>query len=172
MRKAVGQASLPASRRPRRLSFIFRGRKKADPQPVMPAPLPTSHSPLPALLLFFLLPLLIAGDWPRFRGPNGSGVSPESKDMPAEYGPGKNVLWKVALPAGYSSPTITADKVFITAFEKDVLYTIALDRKSGKILWRHEGPKGRPIPKRGVNTPVSPTPATDGRNVYVFFESF
>ena len=33
-----------------------------------------------------LLVLLAGTDWPRFRGPNGSGISTESKDMPAEYG--------------------------------------------------------------------------------------
>lgn len=123
-------------------------------------------------LFVFLLPLgLWATDWPRFRGPNGSGVSLESRDMPAEYSPDQNVLWKAPLPPGYSSPTLGGGNVFITAYEKDTLYTIALDRKTGKILWRHEAPPGRPIPKRGVNTPVSPTPITDGRNVYVFFES-
>ncbi|HWZ31175.1 MAG TPA: PQQ-binding-like beta-propeller repeat protein [Bryobacteraceae bacterium] len=122
------------------------------------------------LLITAFIPLLLAGsDWTRFRGPNGSGVSSESKDMPAEYGD-KNLVWKIALPAGYSSPILAGDKVFVTAYDKDALYAMALDRKTGKVLWRRESTKNWPIPNRGVNTPVSPTPVSDGKNVYLFFE--
>ena len=42
---------------------------------------------------------LDASDWPRFRGPNGSGVA-ETTGLPADIGPAKNVLWKTALPRG------------------------------------------------------------------------
>ena len=38
-----------------------------------------------------------AGDWPRFRGPNGSGIS-DSTELPVEFGPQKNLLWKVKVP--------------------------------------------------------------------------
>ena len=34
-------------------------------------------------------------NWPRFRGPNGSGVS-ESRDLPVEFGPSKNLAWRKA----------------------------------------------------------------------------
>ncbi len=119
----------------------------------------------------FLFPLcLIAADWSRFRGPNGTGVS-DAKDLPLEYGPNKNVIWKTELAGGYSSPVIGGDKIFVTAFEKEDLYTIAIDRASGRILWKQLAPRERALTKYGVNTPVSPTPATDGQNVYVFFET-
>ncbi len=119
-----------------------------------------------------IFPLLLSAvDWPGFRGPNGSGVS-DSKDLPAAYGPEENVIWKIALPPGYSSPVVAGDRIFVTAFEKDVLSTIAINRKTGKELWKREAPHDRAFPKYGVNTPVSPTPVTDGENVYVFFETF
>jgi outer membrane protein assembly factor BamB len=122
-------------------------------------------------LVVLLLPLcLFASDWTRFRGPNGTGVS-DSKDLPLEYGPAHNVIWKVDLLPGYSSPVVGDDRIFVTGFEKDDLYTIAIDRKSGKTLWRQLAPRQRPLTKYGVNTPVSPTPVTDGKNVYVFFET-
>src|SRR5262245_43329798 len=46
--------------------------------------------------------------WPRFRGPNGSGVADHAKP-PVEFGPDKNVKWKVPVPSGLSSPIIAAD---------------------------------------------------------------
>lgn len=107
--------------------------------------------------------------WTRFRGPNGSGVA-ETTGLPAEFGPEKNVIWKTPLLPGYSSPVLTADKIFLTGHDKKKLYTLALDRKTGKILWQTEAPAEGTL--RGVNTPVSPSAVTDGANVYVFFESF
>ena len=41
--------------------------------------------------------------WPQFRGPNGSGVA-EGQKTPVEFGPEKNVKWKVPAPSGLSSP--------------------------------------------------------------------
>src|SRR6185295_13410062 len=75
---------------------------------------------------------LFGADWGRFRGPNGSGVAADAKNLPLEYGPTKNVVWKIDLPGGYSSPVIGDDAIFLTGFEKEDLYTIALDRKTGK----------------------------------------
>ena len=66
---------------------------------------------------------------------------------------------------------VAGDRIFVTAFEKDVLSTIAIERKTGKIVWKREASHERPFPKYGVNSPVSPTPVTDGENVYVFFET-
>jgi outer membrane protein assembly factor BamB len=41
------------------------------------------------------LPLL-AADWPRFRGPDGSGVSTE-KGLPVSWSAKENVVWKTDL---------------------------------------------------------------------------
>ena len=37
-------------------------------------------------------------DWMRYRGPNGSGVNPDGKEVPLEWDAGKNTKWRVALP--------------------------------------------------------------------------
>ncbi len=110
-----------------------------------------------------------AAEWPQFRGVNGTGVSAATR-LPVEFGPSKNVVWKTELPAGHSSPVIDGDRIFLTGAEggkpKDVdrqkivdeggkLFTICLERHSGKILWRRE---------------VSPV--VDGKNVYVFFGDY
>jgi outer membrane protein assembly factor BamB len=116
--------------------------------------------------------LVLAGDWPQFRGPNASGISEETK-LPLEFGPDRNVVWKTALPPGHSSPSIMGDKIFLTAVEGDKLFTIALQRSTGRILWRRAAPRPRIQEiQRPANGPVSATPATDGQNAYVFFADF
>ena len=112
-----------------------------------------------------------AADWPQFRGPNAFGVS-DTTGLPTEFGPGKNVLWKTPLPPGHSSPVLSADQIFVTAFEGDRLYVIALDRATGRILWRREVSRPRKQKLHTSNSPASPSVATDGRNAYAFFTDF
>ena len=57
-----------------------------------------------------------AADWMQFRGPNGSGVG-DATELPARFGPEKNVVWKTPVPWGYSSPVIARDMIFITGAE-------------------------------------------------------
>ena len=110
-------------------------------------------------------------DWPRFRGPNGSGVG-ESAGLPVEFGPGKNVAWKAAVPFGQSSPVVAGGRVFLTASEGGALLTLAFDLKTGKELWRRPLRPAALRPIYKANDPASPTPATDGSSVYVFFQDF
>ena len=112
-----------------------------------------------------------AEDWTQFRGPNGSGVS-TSKGVPETFGPTKNVIWKTALPPGHSSPVLTRDRIFVTAHNTEKLFVIGLDRQTGKILWQREVPRAQPGRLQNVNGPASPSPVTDGKNVYVFFQDF
>src|SRR5215213_1355026 len=80
-------------------------------------------------------------NWSRFRGPNGTGVS-DATNLPVEFGPESHVKWKTPLPPGHSSPVFTNTHIFLTAHSPDKenykLFVLALDRKSGKELWRHE----------------------------------
>jgi outer membrane protein assembly factor BamB len=123
-------------------------------------------------LTWLLIPIALAGaDWTQFRGPNGTGVS-SSKDVPEHFDQQKNVLWRTALPAGHSSPVLTADHIFVTAFEGKTLLTICLDRATGKVLWRRAAPRDREESYEQTNGPASPSPVTDGSNVYVFFGDF
>jgi outer membrane protein assembly factor BamB len=116
-----------------------------------------------------------AENWTRFRGPNGTGVS-NATNLPVEFGPEKNVKWKTALPPGHSSPVFTNTHIFLTAHspEKDSykLFVMALDRKSGKELWRHEVARRLKGRLELVNGPASPSPVTDGSNVYFFFQEY
>jgi outer membrane protein assembly factor BamB len=113
-----------------------------------------------------------AQEWPQFRGPNATGVS-DGANIPLEFGPATNVIWKATVPPGNSSPSVGADRIYLTAVESEKLFTIAVDRASGRILWRREAPRPRKQEiERPANGPVSATPATDGKNAYVFFQDF
>jgi outer membrane protein assembly factor BamB len=126
---------------------------------------------LPIFSLLLASSYLSAEDWTRFRGPNGSGISNET-GIPAEFGPQKNVVWKTPLPEGLSSPVFSRESIFVTGFEGDKLYTIAMDRKTGRIRWQREIVRERVGPLREPNTPASPSAVTDGENVYSFFQDF
>ena len=110
-------------------------------------------------------------DWSRFRGPNGTGIAATSA-LPAEFGPEKNVVWKAAVPTGHSSPVLTATHIFMTGIDGDKLVVFALDRASGKEVWRREVPRRLKGRLENVNGPASPSPVTDGANVYAFFQDF
>ena len=136
-------------------------------------------------LVFGLTTLVAAGDWPRFRGLNGSGISSDSEATPVEWSPDKNVRWKAPLPgAGVSSPIVIGDRVFVTCYsgyganfgkiEDLKRHLICVDRSSGKVLWDkavdavlpEDSYSGMGIPAHGY---ASHTPVSDGKRVYVFF---
>jgi outer membrane protein assembly factor BamB len=112
-----------------------------------------------------------APDWSRFRGPNGSGQAKGDK-FPTEFSQTKNMLWRLALPKGHSSPIIWKDRIYLTAFRGDALFTIAVDRTTGKQLWERQAPetKTKIVDKR--NNPASPSPALEENRVYVFFPDY
>lgn len=110
----------------------------------------------------------VNNDWLQFRGPNGRGVA-EGSAPPSEFSATKNLAWKAAVPFGRSSPVITADRIFLTGSEGDKLVTLALDRRTGKMLWRREVLRTRHMPIYKGNDPASPSPVSDGKNVIVFF---
>jgi len=128
-----------------------------------------------AALASSALTTAFAEDWSQFRGPNGTGVS-ASSGLPEKFGPKENVIWKTALPPGHSSPVLTKDRIFVTAHttekENYRLLVVCLDRSTGKLLWQREVPRSRVGRLQNVNGAASPSPVTDGSNVYVFFQDF
>ncbi len=123
-----------------------------------------------AVALITIVPLC-AEDWLQFRGPNSAGVS-NNRNLPVEFGPTKNVVWKTDLPPGYSSPVLVGDRIFLTAVDNEKLFTICLDRATGRINWRREIPRPRKAELHKANGPASPSPTSDGKNVFVFFYDF
>jgi outer membrane protein assembly factor BamB len=125
-------------------------------------------------MLFLLLSLVVAApaaDWSRFRGPNGSGLS-DTTGLPAEFGPTQNVVWKVDLPEGFSSPIISGNQIFLTGFRNDALLTFAVDRATGKVLWERRAPRDRKEKLDPRNHPAAASATTDGNSVFVFFGDY
>ena len=107
-------------------------------------------------------------NWSRFRGPNGSGVS-EAVGLPVEFGPHHNILWRTTVPFSRSSPILAGGRIFLTAIEGDKLLTICLDEDTGDVIWRREIARERGGEIYRGNDPASPSPVSDGENVFVFF---
>jgi outer membrane protein assembly factor BamB len=137
-------------------------------------------------VLAFSPSVLPAADWPRFRGPAGTGISAET-DLPLRWSDGEGLLWKTELPGpGSSSPIVSAGKVFVTCYSgygtrrgeegerKPLRRVLCLDPASGKILWDKSLESkvveaafdGIGIPNHGY---ASSTPVADGERVYAFF---
>lgn len=109
--------------------------------------------------------------WPQFRGPNGSGVA-DGEKPPVEFGPEKNLKWKVPAPSGFSSPVIAGDKLFLTAFDDGKLFTVAYRTADGKELWRTEAPaKKIEAYHKTEGSPAASSVATDGKIVVSYFGS-
>jgi outer membrane protein assembly factor BamB len=112
-----------------------------------------------------------AEEWSRFRGPNGSGVS-NATGLPVEFGPTKNLVWRREVPFGRSSPILTAKSVLVTGSEGQKLITMCLNRRTGQVMWRREISRERTQKIFKGNDTATPTPASDGKNFYVFFPDF
>lgn len=112
-----------------------------------------------------------AADWPRYRGPNGEGISGE-QGLPIELGKDKNVVWKAQTPTGNSSPIVLGKRIYFTGYEGDDLSTLCLDADRGSVVWKKTIKRERnqaPHPRNGATTP---TPATDGRNLFIYYPDF
>jgi outer membrane protein assembly factor BamB len=110
----------------------------------------------------------IFADWTQFRGGAGSGVS-DGTSLPAML---EKPVWRTSLPMGKSSPVIAGDRIYVTAAEEKTLLTVAVERRTGREVWRRQIPASRSEHLHQLNFPASATPVTDGRHVWVFFGDF
>ncbi len=127
-----------------------------------------------AVLIPTAMLLSAAGaNWPAWRGPEGSGVSPET-NLPLHWSTNQNVRWSIPLPApGNSTPIVWGDKVFITqGIEKDHLRRlICFNRANGELLWQAGTVWTEKELGGESNPPCSPSPVTDGERVIAWFGS-
>lgn len=117
-------------------------------------------------MLFAALPgLAIAGNWPQWRGPMTNGLSEET-GLPTKWTTAENITWKLPLPELSGSTPIVWDKhIFLNVAEKGSLFLWAVDREKGVALWKqHLGDGDHKPRKHNMSTP---SPVTDGRNVWV-----
>ena len=151
------------------------------------------------VLALTLIPAGIAadGNWPQFRGPSGSGLG-DGANPPVQWDVEKktNIAWTAEIPGlSVSSPVVWGDRIFVTtAISSDPnqkwrtgLYgdtdsapdrsshqwkVLALDKKTGKVLWEQQAHQGIPKTQRHPkSSQASPSPATDGKVVVAYFGS-
>jgi len=139
--------------------------------------------------------------WPKWRGPEGTGVAPEG-NPPITWSETENIKWKVDVPGtGTSSPIIWEDKIF---FQTAVLVEeaagtgadaapsgggrrrgmsqapsgmysfdlVCLDRGTGRLLWQKSA--RREQPHEGHHRDhgfASYSPVTDGKHLWASFGS-
>jgi outer membrane protein assembly factor BamB len=98
------------------------------------------------------------GDWSRWRGPNGDGISYETgllSEWPAD---GPPLVWRVkGLGGGYSSVAVAGGKIYTLGNKRGKNNMVCLSVEDGSILWT--------TPIGGGGGPNS-TPTVDGELVY------
>ena len=118
--------------------------------------------------VFALLTLgagLAAEDWPEWRGRGRRGVWNETglvEELPAR---GLQPRWRTAIAAGYAGHAVSQGKVFVTDYRGGTERALALDEKTGRVLWTREWR----VDYRGLDYASGPraTPTVDGDRVYV-----
>ena len=122
---------------------------------------------LATLLAAFAMTPASADNWPQWRGPKNDGHSAE-KGLPTEWGPDKNVVWKLKMPGhGSSTPCIWGDKIFLTSMDGDqvVLLCIGTD---GHEKWKKNLTSNAKGGYRGEGDDASASCSTDGKHVWAF----
>jgi len=134
--------------------------------------LPTASAPLtrhfPALAAAVALGSVAcsawSGDWPHWRGPQGTGISSETgwkAEFPAT---GPKVLWKAEVGIGFSSVTVVGGRAYTMGNASDEDRVVCLDAGTGKVVWEHR--YAHPLDPKYYEGGTSATPTVDGDRVY------
>ncbi|HAL04747.1 MAG TPA: alcohol dehydrogenase, partial [Verrucomicrobiales bacterium] len=122
-----------------------------------------------ALGLAFLADVATAGDWHRWRGPNGNGISDETGWLAKWSDDGPKRLWKAKVGTGFSSITVSDGRAYTMGNsgrgrgkEQDTVF--CFDAATGKELWSHS--YGAKLDPKYYDGGTSATPTIDGANVY------
>lgn len=119
-------------------------------------------------------------NWPQWRGPAANGLVLHG-NPPLEWGEGKNVKWKIALPGlGHATPIVWENRIFVlTAVpsaggDKRLAFMIlCVDRQTGKTLWQKTAREDAPHQEiQPTNSHSSGSPITDGERLIVPFGSY
>jgi outer membrane protein assembly factor BamB len=113
--------------------------------------------------------LYAAEDWPQWQGRDRTRISRETGLLTAWPASGPPVVWtSSALGAGYGSPAVAGERVFVQSTRGSRSVVIALNRADGKELWSKalgaSGNNNRGSGPRG-------TPTVDNDRLYVLTEN-
>jgi outer membrane protein assembly factor BamB len=108
-----------------------------------------------------------AQEWPRFRGPNGTGLG-SATNLPMHW-TATDYQWQLRLPgAGHSSPVLWGARLFVTCADAATgqWRLVCVDSTRGTVAWQ----KAFPLPVHSLhrnNTFATATAAVDAQRVYV-----
>ncbi len=102
-------------------------------------------------------------DWPRFRGPKGTGISQETGLLKTWPNGGPNEIWRVPIGAGYSGISVADERLFTMGSDEESEFLICLDPANGKEQWRK---KIGQLFKNSYGDGPRSTPTIDGETVY------
>ena len=108
--------------------------------------------------------------WNQWRGPTRDGLVPGSNWPKSLTEKNLTPRWRVELDSSYSGPIVSETMVFVTGTaEKKQEVVCALDRNSGKELWRVEWPGAISVPFFAASNGswMRSTPAFDGESLFV-----
>ena len=141
---------------------------------------------MPRLVSFVLLVSLFAGlaesddalsqsseivSWAQFRGADGQNRS--MGQVPTEFGPGQNELWRLPIPGGNSSPVVWGEHIFLTGADESNLFVFCVARESGELKWKREFEIDFERDYFHTDSSAaSPTCCTDGERVYSYFGNY
>lgn len=116
-------------------------------------------------VVILLASVTYAENWPQWRGPGLNGVSGE-KNLPSHWTAEENISWKLAMPGSSgATPIIWKDRIFLNVADGNDLYLWCVDRTKGDVVWKKLIGSGN-VKMRKHNM-SSPSPVTDGKNVFV-----
>ena len=151
--------------------------KASAPNPSGGTPVPVAEAAPVAPTTPFPTPEEIKSNWPRFRGPDGLGLSAYT-NLPAAWNTntGEGILWKVEVPiSGPNSPILWGNRLFLTGANSKKREIYCYDALSGKLLWQKAVVSGAAPNAEAPNvvedsgTFAPSTAATDGRRIYAIF---
>jgi outer membrane protein assembly factor BamB len=82
-------------------------------------------------------------DWPRWRGPNGDGISLETDWNPEALNGVPKILWHINIGLGHSNVAIESGRLYTMGLIRDGQLVVCLDAKTGEELWRYKIDKTR-----------------------------
>jgi outer membrane protein assembly factor BamB len=101
------------------------------------------------------------------------GVASGQFFLPDDFSKNARLVWRAPMLPGHSTPCVLGDSIFLTTFDNQnqQLSTVCLARKSGEVRWQQAAETKAIEPVHATGSPATPTPASNGKQVFVFFGS-
>ncbi len=94
-----------------------------------------------ALMLVALLGAVVtyaqSDGWSKWRGPDGTGISGETKWNPASLSKGPKFVWKINVHPGYSAISVKGSYAFTMGYQDGKDVVLCLRTKDGSEVWRY-----------------------------------